>query len=126
MAREVTITLSGAQVERVLEQASDDDFSLVRTFADLDEALDSYTEPAGSKDQYAVTLLRALLVLRAFPVGGSARRIVDVADELEISPGVTQRYAVTWVGVGLLERDTRSRRYRRPRHRASRKRGGSR
>jgi len=73
---------------------------------------------------YSRATLRALLVLAAFPADGTGRELTSVAKQLALSPSATHRYAVTWMAVGLLEQDPRSRRYRRAR--PDRKSGGRR
>jgi hypothetical protein len=44
------------------------------------------------------SVLRALLVLAAFPLDGSYRALADVARELETNASTTHRYVSTWLG----------------------------
>jgi hypothetical protein len=59
------------------------------------------------------SVIRALLVLAAFPADGSPRELTEIAGEIGFSPSTTHRYIRTWVAVGLLEQDLHARRYRR-------------
>jgi hypothetical protein len=113
--RQVTIALTDAQVARVLREASGE--------AGLAPAFSSALGDAGTlaktvlpflADQgYSRSVLRALLVLAAFPADGSERELSSVAEQLSLSGSTTHRYLRTWTAVGLLERDPNSRRYRR-------------
>lgn len=60
------------------------------------------------------SLLRGLSLLRCFGPNGGERGIVELADELGMSPSTAHRYAVTLVELGLLERCPNSRKYRLP------------
>jgi len=60
------------------------------------------------------SLLRGLSLLRCFGPDGGARGIVELADELGMSPSTAHRYALTLVELGLLERCPHSRKYRLP------------
>ncbi len=70
-------------------------------------------EPMLADPGCSQALLRALLVLVAFPADGSERELTEVARALGLSPATTHRYVYSWAGVGLLVQDLRSRRYRR-------------
>lgn len=60
------------------------------------------------------SLLRGLSVLTCFGPGNEERGIIELADLLGMSPSTTHRYVATLVELGLLERCTRSRKYRLP------------
>jgi hypothetical protein len=60
------------------------------------------------------SLLRGLSILTRFGPGGQARGIVELADELSMSPSTAHRYAQTLIELGLLERCPKSRKYRLP------------
>ena len=60
------------------------------------------------------SLLRGLSLLSGFGPDGAERGIVELADELGMSPSTAHRYALTLVELGLLERCPRSRKYRLP------------
>jgi hypothetical protein len=60
------------------------------------------------------SLLRGLSVLTCFGPDNEERGIIELADLLGMSPSTTHRYVTTLVELGLLERSTRSRKYRLP------------
>ena len=60
------------------------------------------------------SLLRGLSVLTCFGPDNQERGIIELADLLGMSPSTTHRYVATLVELGLLERSTRSRKYRLP------------
>ncbi|MHB8235300.1 MAG: acyl-CoA dehydrogenase family protein, partial [Solirubrobacteraceae bacterium] len=49
------------------------------------------------------SVLRALLVLAAFPLDGAYRALADIAKELGYNASTTHRYVSTWLAIGLLE-----------------------
>jgi hypothetical protein len=114
--RDVTITLTESQVAQVAREAlGDDGLSVLLAELGDRETLSSRARSIATDDRYSQALLRALLVLLAFPADGSERELTDVARQLELSPSTAHRYARTWVELGLVEQDARSRRYRRVR-----------
>jgi hypothetical protein len=60
------------------------------------------------------SLMRGLSLLTRFGPDGSERGIVELSRELGMSPSTTHRYASTLVELGLLERSSRTRKYRLP------------
>jgi len=60
------------------------------------------------------SLLRGLSLLTGFGPDGQQRGIVELADDLGMSPSTAHRYALTLVELGLLERCPRTRKYRLP------------
>jgi len=112
--RGVTVTLTDAQVARVLDEASGD-AGLTALSAGLGDpqGLQSAVLALLDGDGYSRSTLRALLVLAAFPADGAERALTDIARQLALSASTTHRYVATWLAVGLLEQDPRSRRYRR-------------
>jgi len=60
------------------------------------------------------SLLRGLSILTCFGPDGDSRGIVEIAEDLGMSPSTTHRYAVTLVALGLLERCPDTRKYRLP------------
>jgi IclR helix-turn-helix domain len=60
------------------------------------------------------SLLRGLSLLSGFGPDGAERGIVELADEVGMSPSTAHRYAQTLVELGLLERCPRTRKYRLP------------
>jgi IclR family pca regulon transcriptional regulator len=78
------------------------------------EDLDFRASPAQLDDRrLSRSLLRGLLVLASFPADGAGRSVTDVAHELDMVASTTHRYISTLLEVGLLERDSVSREYRR-------------
>ncbi len=61
------------------------------------------------------SLMRGLSLLTRFGPDGSERGIVELSRELGMSPSTAHRYASTLVELGLLERSSRTRKYRLPR-----------
>jgi IclR helix-turn-helix domain len=71
--------------------------------------------PIGAVDpRLSRSLLRGLSILTCFGPDGGARGIVEIAEELGMSPSTTHRYALTLVELGLLERCPTTRKYRLP------------
>lgn len=60
------------------------------------------------------SLLRGLSILTCFGPDGGPRGIVEIAEELGMSPSTTHRYALTLVELGLLERSPTTRKYSLP------------
>jgi DNA-binding MarR family transcriptional regulator len=105
----ISIELSKAQINRVIREAVDDGGPL-----GLVEDLDFRASPAQLDDRrLSRSLLRGLLVLASFPADGAGRSVTDVAHELDMVASTTHRYISTLLEVGLLERDSVSREYRR-------------
>jgi hypothetical protein len=73
-----------------------------------------YLPPAGEDPRLSRSLLRGLSLLTGFGPDGAERGIVELAEELQMSPSTAHRYAVTLVELGLLERSPRTRKYRLP------------
>ena len=112
---DVSITLTAAQVGRVIRDASGDDGSLTGFFAPLgDLQAFSLLVAASLEDRHlSHSTLRALLVLAAFPADGTERSLAAAADTLGYGRSTTHRYVTTWMAVGFLEQEPKSRRYRR-------------
>ena len=60
------------------------------------------------------SLLRGLSILTCFDAEGEPRGIVEVAQELDMSPSTAHRYALTLLRLGLLERSPHTRKYSLP------------
>ncbi len=113
----VSIVLTEAQLAEVAREVSHPErgvVSLLTAFSDLRYASCSLDARADSEG-LSRTVLRSLLVLAAFPIDGTYREIAKVAREVGFSTSTTHRYVNTWLALGMLERDPRSRRYRRTR-----------
>jgi hypothetical protein len=60
------------------------------------------------------SLLRGFSLLTGFGPDGGERGIVELANDLGMSPSTAHRYALTLVELGLLERCPKTRKYRLP------------
>jgi hypothetical protein len=112
--RDVTITLTDAQVARVVRAASGGaqlagSLSGIGSLDELRRAM----LPLLDDQTYSHSTFRAAIVFAAFPADGSERELTDIARTIGLPPSTTYRYAHTWTALGLLERHPDSRRYRR-------------
>jgi IclR helix-turn-helix domain len=136
--RAISITLSAAQVDEVVRAASHGRAPSISTLiADsLKAPLPGHDAPrkrslgtppaagsAGARGGYlpsssdprlSRSLLRGLSLLTVFGPDGDERGIVELAEDLGMSPSTAHRYALTLVELGLLERHPKTRKYRLP------------
>lgn len=115
----VVIELSKAQVDQVVRAAGQGGTMSVLLSALRDPnwslAIDSqdWSYPAQMDDRrLSRSLLSGLLVLSCFPPDGGYLGIADLARMLDMNTSTTHRYVTTLLAVGLLERDSATRRYR--------------
>lgn len=110
----MTITLTDAQVARVVRDASGGSklAGLLSGVSDA-EAMRTAMEPLWDDHQWSRSVLRSVLVLAALPGDGSWGEITDIARMVDLSPSTTHRYAQTWVALGLAEQNPKTRVYRR-------------
>jgi hypothetical protein len=110
--QQLMIALTDAQVAEVVREASGGPrlAGLLAAAGDLEE-LQRTMLPLLDDPRHSHSALRAVLVLAAFSVDGSEREVTEVARALGLSPSTTYRYLRTWVALGLLEQNPRSRRY---------------
>ena len=112
----IAITLSPAQVDYVVRTAAGRapgvSGLIYGTIGDasLSRLLSDASDPRLSR-----SMLRGFSLLTCFGVEGEPRGIVDVANELDMSPSTAHRYALTLVHLGLLERSPDTRKYSVPR-----------
>jgi hypothetical protein len=138
---QITITLSPAQIDSVVRAASRGSAPSISaliaeslasgprranggradggTAQDDDTAAPTSTSrgylPSDTDDpRLSRSLLRGLSLLSGFGPNGAERGIVELADEVGMSPSTAHRYALTLVELGLLERCPRTRKYRLP------------
>lgn len=111
-ANGISIMLTQAQITSIMREGGSRASSLLGSLEDLSAAAD-LIDGASAKAAVSRSTLRALLVLAAYPADGSYRALADVAREVGYNASTTHRYTSTWLAVGLLEQDPRSRRYRR-------------
>jgi IclR-like helix-turn-helix domain-containing protein len=136
----ITITLSPTQVDDVVRAASRGRAPSISTLiadslaapresrsagngtatagAKLAQPLDGrgYMPSETNDPRMSRSLLRGLSLLAGFGPDGEERGIVELAQDLGMSPSTAHRYALTLVEVGLLERCPRTRKYRLPQH----------
>jgi len=74
---------------------------------------ENWSYPAQLDDRrLSRSLLSGLLVLSCFPSDGGSLGIAELARRLDMNTSTTHRYVTTLLAVGLLERDSSTRRYR--------------
>jgi hypothetical protein len=73
-----------------------------------------YMPIGGIDPRMSRSLLRGLSILTCFGPDGGPRGIVEIAEELDMSPSTAHRYALTLVELGLLERSPTTRKYSLP------------
>jgi hypothetical protein len=131
----ISITLSPTQVDAVVRAASHGGAPSISTLI-----MDSLNAPLGANGAKAApssarvlkrkaparrylpsepddprlsrSLVRGLSLLTGFGPDGRERGIVELAEDLGMSPSTAHRYALTLVELGLLERCPRTRKYR--------------
>jgi hypothetical protein len=109
----ITIELSTAQVDRVVREAGKDT-ALLGLVGGMEDLVEFQASPAQlNNPRLSRSLLRGLMVLASFNPDGEGRSMTDVAHELDMGASTTHRYISTLLEVGLLERDSVSREYRR-------------
>jgi IclR helix-turn-helix domain len=104
----ISITLSPTQIDEVLRAAARSRAPSVSTL------IGGYMPPETDDPRMSRSLLRGLSILTCFGPDGDPRGILELARDLELSPSTAHRYAFTLVEMGLLERCSRTRKYRLP------------
>lgn len=116
----VLVELSAVQVNRVVRDAAragslapllGGEETLVDALAGYQDILQAYAEFENSR--VSRSLLQALLILSSLPAEGRFIGLGALSQQLEISPSTVHRYLTTWTLVGLVERDPKTRHYRR-------------
>jgi DNA-binding MarR family transcriptional regulator len=117
----ITIKLSPTQIDEVVRAASRGSapsisMLVARSLAELraDATARGYLPSDTDDPRLSRSLLRGLSLLTGFGPDGAERGIVELAEELGMSPSTAHRYALTLVELGLLERCPRTRKYRLP------------
>jgi hypothetical protein len=116
---EIWVPLSRGQAELVVQQAITPErpgASLVRVLLALgghDQVVmaDLERDPKFKDPKIAQVLIISLMVLSAFS-DTKEHRASDIAEELGFSRSTLIRYLKTWLAVGVLEQDNRTRTYR--------------
>ncbi len=115
----VNIELSKSQVDQVIRAAGRGGTMSVLLTALKDPSwtlgidAEEWAQPAQMEDRrLSRSLLSGLLVLSCFPADGGYLGIAELARMLGMNTSTTHRYVTTLLAVGLLERDSSTRRYR--------------
>ena len=113
LRQSVMIELSPAQVDRVVLSASRNGNMAVLLSGLHGAREELFAAPAQLDDsRLSRSLLAGLLMLACFPPDGSYLANAEVARIVQIHPSTVHRSMSTFVAVGLLERDPRTRLYR--------------
>jgi len=127
---DVSITLSSLQIEQVMRLAGQSRNGSVSNL--LLAALDNAYQPSSGTEgsvslqratqealedalndpQLSQSLLRGLAILSSYGPDRPWRAIIDLAQQLDMSPSTTHRYVKTLRAVGLLEQNPSTREYR--------------
>jgi hypothetical protein len=108
----VTVALTDAQLGLIARQLSDG-ATVTDTVSELARhgAFQDSFEILLNDARYSHSLVRALLLLTAFPDDGGELSVKDLANRLGWSTSTTHKYVLTWTALGVLER-TNKRHYR--------------
>ncbi len=126
---EISIVLSPLQVEQVMREAGQQRGGTVSSLllaaldnayrpsngdkpSNLQKATRKALEEALGDPQLSQSLLRGLAILASYPPDRPWRAIIDLAQQLGMSPSTTHRYVKTLRAVGLLEQNPSTREYR--------------
>jgi IclR helix-turn-helix domain len=112
--RDVTVTLTAAQIESVLrETAGRSGITALLDGLSGRAELHGMLRTLLADQKVSRSTIRALLVLSAFPSDGTLREVTDLPAQLGLSQSTAHRYVRTWVRLGLLEQDPTTKQYRR-------------
>lgn len=111
----ISITLNRAQVSHLLRQTQGTT-GIAGALSGLpdNEKLAQAYDSIENSPRLSRSLLIGLIVLRCFPEDGSSVGIKEVADIIGTKSSNAYRYIATLVAAGLLERDSKTRRYHLP------------
>ncbi len=127
-SEKISITLSPAQVDEVVRAAARGTTpgfsSLISSRLARGQTAEGTREDGDASDsgggflpvsddaRLSRSLLRGLSILTCFGSENRERGILEMANQLGMSPSTTHRYVSTLVELGLLERSPRTRKYR--------------
>lgn len=117
--RDIFVRLSRDQVARVISEAGDSGI-LTLLLAQLNSKTKRprskklKDDPCLENPGLSSSVIIGWAVFGAFTPPGTLRGVLEVANELELSPSTTHRYIATLNELGLLERDPETRMYRIP------------
>ncbi len=105
----MSLVLTDAQVGRVVTQAGGRDAAMTAGIAASGgRAADLLALGARS---HSLSLLRAVLLLRALPPDGATMELAELASQIDSPRSTAHRYLKTWTALGLVEQDPATRRY---------------
>jgi hypothetical protein len=129
--QDIAIALSRAQIEQVIRSAGQTGNGTVSSLLiaaldnahwtpggdsqashSLHDATQNILTNAQGDPQLSQSLLRGLAILSCYGPERPWRAIVDLAEELSLSPSTAHRYVKTLRAVGLLEQNPTTREYR--------------
>jgi hypothetical protein len=105
-AEPIAITLSRTRLAGVLRAA---DEAHASPTASSPRGTDAACAP---REDLSRSLIRGLALAASFEPGGPERGIVELAEEVGLSPSTAHRYARTLVAAGVLEHSPVTHRYR--------------
>jgi DNA-binding MarR family transcriptional regulator len=130
-SEEISITLSSVQIEQVMQYAGRNQSGTVANLllaaldhghlpphgngyqhTTLHQASQEALSAALTDPQLSQSLLRGLSILSCYGPDRPWRAIVELAEQLHMSPSTTHRYVKTLRAVGLLEQNPSTREYR--------------
>ncbi len=114
MSDAISISLSRGQVDEVVRQAGGEEgiAGALSGLAGRDKLSEAYRS-LSNHPQLSRSLLLGLIVLTCFPEDGDTLGVNDVSRMIGLTVSTAFRYVTTLAVAGLLERDPRTRRYRR-------------
>jgi DNA-binding transcriptional ArsR family regulator len=108
----ICLELDSAQINQIIQAAGEGGSLALHLSQLLDGPLDEIPAQLDSI-RFSRSLVLGLLTFAAFPDDGSYLGVLDIARRLGLNPSTAHRYISTLLAVGLIERDPRTRRYRR-------------
>jgi hypothetical protein len=109
----ISITLSPTQVDSIVRAAQNGSAPGIAAMISRRVGAPDGGPPIDTEDpRLSRSLMRGLSLLSGFNADGDPRGIVELANDLGLSPSTAHRYALTLLELGLLERCPNTRKYR--------------
>jgi len=115
MTPAIAIALTREQVGQVVQQATTEGHLAVEALLPDPEVLVRALRGTTANPNYSSSVIRAVLVLATLPADGSGQELAATAKALSLSTSTVYRYLQTWVALGVVKQERRSRRYARSR-----------
>jgi hypothetical protein len=113
-SRAITIALTDDQLAHVMKGLSQrDTLAGLATDVDLAAAVADSLDETEAEALGSHSLVRGLRILAALPSDGGELELAGLARALQMAPSTVHRYLQTWIACGVVQRDERSRRYKR-------------